>query len=478
MVFIWDLIRVEFTPQAAMSSWVNRLRGASNTSTQASATKAQPWTPGQTQTQPQRRHSSNPSIHDPNAPERRLQLHQKGLYERMLPGEAFISAHVNRLQHGFYESSALHESSIENVYFVSVHFVFHPQDHRAHRFKRANIRVSIHGDGHRVEHSKKHSHKASKSSPRILRHAPELMYGAVSPESLQWNFSLSSSLGVSHTPVSASVNPSGGLTSNYKVFDMMSVQGSLRTLPSPLGPEYDIEDGMAVWTLEENLLQRSGLPREFDFVMLVHRPDDVKNVFLTVDVDAVVSGWMGEYPQWYTNLTRYMPTLDATLDFNSDIGQRFLPVHPSRGFNFADLEYPLEEYVAMPGTVYPTNDTKFDGSTPKRNKTFDVNHPQPGAVPQAPSTPTRRQQNPRPSQTSNGRGRPPELVNVRVLLERNSPQSINSPRRHSGSPLDNDPNRRHSIRRRRSRTELKGYDAQHTLRALNALNGGSLKAFE
>jgi hypothetical protein len=136
---------------------------------------------------------------------------------------------------------------------------------------------------------------------------------------------------------------------------MMSVQGSLRSIQSPLGPDYDVEDGMAVWTLEENLLQRSGLPREFDFVLLVHKPDDCNNVFLTVDLDAVVSGWLGEYPQWYTNIPKYLPTQDNTLDFDTDIGQRFLPVHPGRGFNFAELEHALEDYVMMPGTVYPTN---------------------------------------------------------------------------------------------------------------------------
>lgn len=177
----------------------------------------------------------------------------------------------------------------------------------------------------------------------------------MSPENLQWNFSLSSSLGVSQAPVSATLNPNGGVKSSYKVYDMMSIQGSLRSLKSPLGPEYDIEDAMAVWTLEENLLQRSGLPRDFDFCLLVHKPDDVKNVYLSVDVDAVVEAWFGEYPQWYTNLSRYLPTQDLTFGFNTDIGQRFLPIHAGRGFNFADLPHPLEQYVTMPGTVYPTN---------------------------------------------------------------------------------------------------------------------------
>jgi hypothetical protein len=135
----------------------------------------------------------------------------------------------------------------------------------------------------------------------------------------------------------------------------MSIQGSLRTLRSPWGHEYDVDDGVACWTLEENLLQRSGLPREFDFVLLVHKPDDVRKVFLSVDVDATVEAWFGEYPQWYTNLSRYQPTQDLTLALDTDIGQRFLPSHPRKGFNFADLPRPLQEYVIMPGTVYPAN---------------------------------------------------------------------------------------------------------------------------
>jgi hypothetical protein len=181
------------------------------------------------------------------------------------------------------------------------------------------------------------------------------MFGAVSPESLQWNFSLSSSLGVSQAPVSATLNPNGGMKGSYKVFHMMSIQGSIRSKRSPLGPEHDIEDAMAVWTLEENMLQKSGLPREFDFVLLVQKPDDVENIYLTVDVDADVEAWYGSYPQWYTNLSKYMPNQDYTLDFNTDIGQRFLPSQPGRSFNFASLLHSLNEYVTMPGTVYPTN---------------------------------------------------------------------------------------------------------------------------
>ena len=190
-----------------MTSWFHRSKGPSGSS--------RPPEPGIKKT-----FSAKSTSSDPNAPIRRFQLHQRCLYERTLPGQAFVSAHVNRLQHGYYSSKALHEGILENVYFVSVHFVFHPHDHRSHRFKSATIKVSIHGDD-ATDFEKGWSSEPSSATPRILGHAPELLYGAVSPETLQWNFSLSSSLGVSHTPVAATVNPSGGVRGNYKIYDMM-----------------------------------------------------------------------------------------------------------------------------------------------------------------------------------------------------------------------------------------------------------------
>jgi hypothetical protein len=428
--------------------------------------------------QASKRSQRNAPIKDVNVPKKRLQIHQKCLYERTLPGKAFISAHVNRLQHGYYESSSLHEDVLDNVYFVSVHFVFHPHDPRSHRFKAADISVCVHGERDPSAPLEDRWYSPPKSHPRILKHAPELMFGAVSPESLQWNFSLSSSLGVSQAPVTATLNPTGGMKGSYKIFHMMSVQGSVRSQKSPLGPEHDIEDAMAVWTLEENMLQRSGLPREFDFVMLVHKPDDVKNVYLTVGVDAEVDGWFSTYPNWYTRLAKYMPTQDLTLDFNADIGQRFLPSQPGRGFNFGSLPHPLDEYVTMPGTVYPTNDTKREDDMTENQKQFGDkiidDHKAIEASPtspqgQQPSTPPPRGH--RPSRRYQGQSTgsqrhswAPEDLNVRVVLEHQYPQHMSDPRRFSYSPLSNpDPSRYPSIRRRKSRTGLKEYGARQAL---------------
>ncbi|KAF2268293.1 hypothetical protein CC78DRAFT_19371 [Lojkania enalia] len=431
-----------------MSLWLRRLRGTSGETAYPSPTKPVHRIPT-LPTEPK----------DPNFPKRRFQVHQKCLYERTLPGDAFISAHVNRLQHGYYETDALHDPALDNVYLVSIHFVFHPKDHRAHRFKSAVIQVSLHGDPYLAGDTRTASCGPSPSNPRILKHAPELLYGSVSPENLQWNFSLSSSLGVSQTPLSATLNPSGAVTRSYKVYDMMSIQGSIRSIPSPLSPEYDSEDAMAVWTVQENLLQRSGLPREFDFVLLVHKPDHVENMYLSVDVDSVVDAWFGQYPQWYMNLSKYRPSQDYLLDFKTDIGQKFLPARSERGFNFAELPRPLDEYMTMPGTVYPTNDTssKPDKSELEKHKSFEHSIKPGEARPrqQHLTAPTRDQIGPNEHYQSSRQSWMPETVNVRVMLEHSSPF-----RRYSGSPHSSEPLRQPSLRRTRPHSGLKEYSAQ------------------
>ncbi|RII07404.1 hypothetical protein CUC08_Gglean008372 [Alternaria sp. MG1] len=407
-----------------------------------------------------------PAPKDPNILRKRLQVNQKCLYERRLPGKAYISAHVNRLQHGYYKSNALHEPTIDNLFFVSVHFVFHPHDPDSHRFKSAEIEVTVHGDNGDPNESR----KPGDSHPRILKHAPELMFGAVSPENLQWNFSLSSSLGVSQAPVSASLNPKAAVNSSYKVFHMMSIQGSVRSKRSSWGPEYDAEDAKAVWTLTENMLQKSGLPREFDFVLLVQKPEDLENIYMSVDLNADVGAWYGTYPQWYTNLSKYLPNQDCMLSFGNDIGQRFLPSHPKKGYNFANLMHALDEYVMMPGTVYPTSGTRqgevnnpnlIEYQPPEDVKAIEAASTSP--QPKQPSTPSNKSKSPRDANQQHRHSWAPENVNVRVILEHQFPQGSNR-RRFSYSPLDNlEPVRYPSIRRRKSRTGLKEYGAKQAL---------------
>lgn len=474
-----------------MTSWLHRLRRV-HVETNENHGEQSNWVEP-SRAKPRHR-PLDPKPQDPNAPLKRLQLHQKSLYERTMPGSAFVSAHVNRLQHGYYESKALHEGPLNNVYFVSVHFVFHPRDHHYHRFRAATIKVSVHTDFSSSDFEPERGrYKPLDSPPRILKHAPDLIYGAVSPENLQWNFNLSSSLGVSQAPLSATLNPSGGVKKTYRVYDMMSIQGSLRVLKSPLGSDFDVDDAMAVWTLEENLTQRSGLPREFDFVMLVHKPDDVRNVYLSVDLDATVSSWHGDYPQWYTNLSRYLPNVDHTLNLDTDIGQKFLPEKPGRGFNFADLPQALDQYVCMPGAMYPTTDSKPDDSRSGDRSWSRYREYEPkgsgndnrvsGAAPTAspePLPPEKQintwgqQSGPTPASAPTPQRQLvlPDILNVRVTLEHSTPRSP-ATYRCSGSPVNSqDPAKHHAIRRRRSRSELKEYGVQQ---ALQALAGDTLK---
>jgi hypothetical protein len=155
-----------------MSAWLQRLRGQNEDPQRRE---------GFQELQAEKRRHIKQEPKDPNVPMKRLQLHQKLLYERMLPGQAYVSAHINRLAHGFYENnSAIHEPALNNVYFVSCHFVFHPSDPRSHRFKRAVIKVSVHGDFDPYADFDQQLYRPAQSSPRILKHAPELIYGAVS----------------------------------------------------------------------------------------------------------------------------------------------------------------------------------------------------------------------------------------------------------------------------------------------------------
>jgi hypothetical protein len=300
---------------------------------------------------------------DPNQPDYRYQIHQKCIYERSLPGEAYITAHVQRLQQGYYDSPQIHEDTIDDVRFVAVNFVFHPSKALSNRFRSAVIRISLldeadYGDSlsslalekRRVMDGAGGGKAVSGRKPRFLRHAPHLMFGAVSPENLQWNFNLAGSLGVSQTPVSASLSPSGGVVGKYKVYQMMRIQGSTRTLKGHHHND-DVEDGQVVWSLEENDLQRSGLPREFTFVTLLQKPEGT-NVLFDVEIEPCIANRWGHYPQWWLRVARYLPLHKNYLDLDEEIGQKFEPCRDARGYNFAELASRFDDFVIMPGMTW------------------------------------------------------------------------------------------------------------------------------
>ncbi|KAJ5166389.1 uncharacterized protein N7482_005170 [Penicillium canariense] len=299
---------------------------------------------------------------DPNMSNPRLLVNRACIYERQLPGDAYITAHVARLQHGYYASKAVSDKDAEHVDFLAVSFVFHAPHTLAHRFKSATIKAAIRGS-HEIPTSPQCPHGYPPSNPRFLMHAPHLIYGHVSPETMEWTFSLAGSLGISETPVSASVIPSGSTSARYRRYEMMRIQGSVRTLKSDRGHQYDVEAGEIVWSLEENNLQRTGLPREFTFVMLIQKPSAKSKLTLSLEVEPVIQAMLGSYPGWILALSPYQPLPRRGVNFGTEIGQRFEPADSARGFNFAALESSFGDYIAMPGRKY-TGQIDYPTETP------------------------------------------------------------------------------------------------------------------
>ncbi|KAK5199798.1 hypothetical protein LTR47_001686 [Exophiala xenobiotica] len=413
-----------------MNRWLNQYR-SEPTSAPVMLTTAQTWP--QTPVTP----ATPVRPKDPNAPDYRYQLNQKCIYERRLPGGSYITAHVQRLQSGYYDSPVIHEDLIDNVRFVAINFVFHPTS-TTFRFKSAEIRIALHHSrddkfnplqvvtGGAQRHSHDHGTQTMSSSlmkesnalarsnpktlpPKFLRHAPHLLYGAISPETLNWNFNLAGSLGVSQGPANAAIKPSYGVKSSYKIFEMMKIQGSVRTLRSWYNHDYDIEDGEMIWTLEENRLEKSGLPREFTFVMLLTKGsggfDLSGDVKLEVDIRPKVSGRLGtSYPDFITNLHQYQPLHTGVFDLDQEIGQVFEPQIKGRGFNFANIANSFDDFVYLPGTTYSTSDS--------------------GVLQSPMSAPTQQQQQPQTphAQQQNVKSKPTlpsgdTTLNLRVFLE-------------------------------------------------------------
>ncbi|THC87709.1 hypothetical protein EYZ11_012843 [Aspergillus tanneri] len=314
--------------------------------------------PPSSSTRPRPSAGTSSETTDPNLANPRLLVNRACIYERRLPGDAYITAHVQRLQHGFYSSPAISDQDADHVDFLGISFVFHSPDTMVHRFKAATIRASVssHRDSPPTRNSSL-SHPSQKPrtrNPRFLMHAPHLLYGAVSPETLQWSYSLSGSLGVADLPLMASLTPSGGINGRYRRYEMMRIQGSVRSLKSPRGRKFDVEAGEIVWSLEENNLQRSGLPREFTFAMLIQKPRADSRVRFSLEIDPVLQCGCCSYPSWLLGLSKYRPVPRRPVDFRVQVGQRFEPITSEKGFNFATLESSFDGYVRMPGRKFPS----------------------------------------------------------------------------------------------------------------------------
>lgn len=322
---------------------------------------------------------STRKIHDRNLQKPQLLINRPCIYERHLPGNSYVSASVSRLQHGHYSSAELSDGDFDAVDFVALDFVFQAPQTPSHRFKSAVIRVSVRGA--RVDGRAGDADGAA-ASPRILKHAPHLIVGAVSPEHMEWTFSLGGTVGTSHSVVDASVNPENTMKDQYVRYQMMHIQASVRTLrPSTGGSAAaaaaattaEVEDGQVVWSIEENSVQQSGLPREFTFVMLVHKPHALSDVVLSVEVEPAVQNWIMSYPRWWLSQRQYQPVRRQRVDFRKEVGQRFESLSAAgsekgpmagKGFNFADLDTSFENFVRMPGstfTAYDDEKVRFRG---------------------------------------------------------------------------------------------------------------------
>ncbi|KAL4780571.1 hypothetical protein BJX76DRAFT_337717 [Aspergillus varians] len=334
------------------------------------------------------------AVSDPNIPDHRLNINRPCIYERHLPGNTYTTAHVQRLQHGYYSTAAVSDRDINHVDFLAVSFVFHSPDTLSHRFKAATIRASLHYPDTNTPSSSRPRHYRT-NHPHFLMHAPHLLYGSVSPETLQWSYSLSGSLGISQLPLIASLSPAAGLNGRFSRYEMMRIQGSVRTLD-------DNPASQIVWTLEENTLQRSGLPREFTFAMLIAKPAPESRVRFVLEIEPILQCWLGSYPGWWLKLLKRYRAVRRKrgVDFRMSVGQRFGPGSSSsrRGFNFATLVSGFDEYVSLPGkriTVATGGNSQdqtnppmpFPPSIPNPNP---MPHPEQGPWPRQPSTLTPR----------------------------------------------------------------------------------------
>jgi len=237
--------------------------------------------------------------------------------------------------------------------FIAISFVFHPSNSLSHRFKSARIKITVDGKA-----------KNTENFPKIIKYAPHLIYGAISPKDLKWTFNLTGSAGISQGPANATISPSTSYEEKATVHKMMKIQGSTRT-----SRRTGVEDGMLVWSLEENPLQKSGLPREFTFVLLVQRPCNRSDTRLYIEIEPVIASWFGHYPQLWLKKSRFQPIQKALLDFSVRIGQAFFSTisdpksdtNPQR-YNFATMKDDFEAMVELPGTTYSIKEPMAPGA--------------------------------------------------------------------------------------------------------------------
>jgi hypothetical protein len=194
-----------------------------------------------------------------DGPEHKFQINEQLLYEHEFHGKCYVSAHLQRLQHGVFADSNIHGKTALHVTFVAITFVFHPSISLSHRFMAASIEITARGEDN--------------EPLRFVKFAPHLAFGRISTETLKWNFQLSATLGVTKGPAALAITPTIGQEKGKILGTMMKIQGSTRSLQvSEHHNKRNHPDSKLVWSMEENEQQETGLPREFTFVFLVERP--------------------------------------------------------------------------------------------------------------------------------------------------------------------------------------------------------------
>lgn len=188
-----------------------------------------------------------------DGPAHQYQVTQQLLYEQEYHGQAYVSAHLQRVQHGFFGDDLVHAKDPLYVTFVAVTFTFHPSLSISHRFESAVIEITARAEGKPL---------------RFVKFAPHAAYGRISSENLKWNFKLGATVGVTQGPANLSVDGSREYEKDKVLGTMMKIQGSTRSQAG----RNRCPDTKLVWSMEENDQQMTGLPREFTFVFLLARP--------------------------------------------------------------------------------------------------------------------------------------------------------------------------------------------------------------
>jgi hypothetical protein len=263
---------------------------------------------------------------NPEGPDHHFQVFQKSLLEHeFVNHDAFVSARVQRIQHGIYFNPDKLQfygmtSPEMKITFVAVTFTFHPMYSLKHRFQRAIINIQASDD-------KQHG-------LRIVKFAPHIAYGRISTETLHWNFSLSSTIGVTQ-PFTASVTPSTSFDRQKVIDAMLKIQGSAIT-------NNGLESSKLVWSLEENQQQAAGLPREFTFIFLVERMDPDAALRLAVTIKPVFSKDVGN------DFLPHEPIGGQWVNLGThEMGQRF----STTPFNFATMMGQFEDLIELPGNA-------------------------------------------------------------------------------------------------------------------------------